>query len=275
MASSRYRDMTAEEAFSSYASWYRKIRMGFLVSAAALGIGALYALARDMHALCQLLILGIVAIGIAQMRVTPKGFNSLLQILQEDCDIAKFRRVMELFQARWRRPQVQQMTAVYLALCDMSDDEPSRALERLRGLTFDKRSARWMQVYDIQAICFHQLGDTMRRDAAVQALASFGSRFRAGSAYAREIDELLRSFSLSFGGSERWTPDDADYMRDCLAAAPNHMRRAEWQLFLAEYELVHGDVARAVALLDERTLAPMTRRLRRRREALMRRLADR
>lgn len=167
------------------------------------------------------------------------------------------------------------MAAVYLAFCDMSDDEPGLALERLHGLTFDKRSAHWMQVYDIQAICFHRLGDVARRDAAVQALASFGSQFRADSAYAREIDELLRSFSLRFGGSDRWTADDADYMRDRLAAAPNHLRRVEWQLFLAEYELVHGDAAHAAALLDERTLAPMTRRARRRREALMRGLADR
>ena len=58
-------------------------------------------------------------------------------------------------------------------------------------------------------------------------------------------------------------------MREELAGARLHFNRVDWYLRLAEYELLHGDSARARAYLDEGLLEPLTPRARRLRGELL------
>ena len=52
-------------------------------------------------------------------------------------------------------------------------------------------------------------------------------------------------------------------MRERMAAADCHQQRANWQLYLAEYELLHGSADEAARLASDTALEPLTPRMER------------
>ena len=56
---------------------------------------------------------------------------------------------------------------------------------------------------------------------------------------------------------------DAARMRERMALADCHQQRANWQLYLAEYELLHGSADQAARLAGDPTLEPLTPRMER------------
>lgn len=270
---SAYAQMSAHEAFLLYRSRYRMLQAGYITLIVLCGIAAIAALgAHELPAyLFCLLLIGVLFV---LFNVVMSGrFRELQGILYNDCDVEKYRQVMERFAAQWKRRSTQATVALELAFCAFGADDAAAALEALSRLDGKRRVAiQQVRALNIRAFCCDDLGDSAGRDAAVSELRVLAAGGLRSKKLATEVSRLLRALDIAFMDHQAWSPDDAAFMRDGLAAAQLHFNRVGWCLRLAEYELLHGDAARARAYLDENLLEPLTPRARRLRDELLSKL---
>lgn len=274
-SASAYVQMSADEAFLMYRSRFRMLYAGYVTLIVLLGIGAIAALdAHDMPAyLFMLLLIGVLFVLFNLVMNTR--FRELQEILYNDCDVEKYRKVMERFAAQWKRRSTQATVALELAFCAFAADDVAGALDELARMGDKRRPmVQQIRVLNVSVLCCNDLGDIAGRDAAMaelRALAAGGIRVKK---LAREVAQLLRALDIACMDHQAWSADDAAFMREELAGARLHFNRVDWYLRLAEYELLHGDSARARAYLDEGLLEPLTPRARRLRGELLARLDE-
>lgn len=63
---------------------------------------------------------------------------------------------------------------------------------------------------------------------------------------------------------------DALYMRSRMTTASVHQSRTNWQLYLAEYEMLHGSRDEAQRLASDASLDPLTPRMQHLRDGILR-----
>lgn len=63
---------------------------------------------------------------------------------------------------------------------------------------------------------------------------------------------------------------DALYMRNRMTTASVHQSRTNWQLYLAEYEMLHGSRDEAQRLASDASLDPLTPRMQHLRDGILR-----
>lgn len=270
---SAYAQMSADEAFLLYRFRYRMLRAGYITLIVLCGIAAIAALgAHELAA--YLFCLLLISVLFVLFNVVMNGrFRELQGILYNDCDVEKYRQVMERFGAQWKRRSTQATVALELAFCAFEADDAAAALEALSRLDGKRRVAiQQVRALNVRALCCNDLGDSAGRDAAVSELRVLAAGGLRSKKLSTEVSRLLRALDIAFMDHQAWSPDDAAFMRDGLAAAQLHVNRVDWCLRLAEYEILHGDAARARAYLDENLLEPLTPRARRLRDELLSKL---
>lgn len=267
---SAYAQMSADEAFLLYRSRYRMLRAGYIALIVLLGIGAIAAVGAHDFVVYLFMLLLIGVSFVLFMLVMNGRFRELQGILYNDCDIEKYRQVMERFAAQWKRRSTQATVALELAFCAFEADDATAALEVLSHLDGKHRAAiQRVRALNVRALCCNDLGDIAGRDAAVSELRALAAGGFRSKKLAGEVSRLVRALDIAFIDHRAWTSDDAAFMRDGLATAQLHFNRVDWYLRLAEYELLHGDAARARAYLDENLLEPLTPRAKRLRGELL------
>lgn len=92
------------------------------------------------------------------------------------------------------------------------------------------------------------------------------SRFARTSRRARDrafADEQLLDYGLLLRRPAERDAADVARMRERMMLATCHQQRANWQLYLAEYELLHGSADEAARLASDPALEPLTPRMER------------
>lgn len=274
-ARSRFADKSAEEVVRTYLGWFRRLRACCMVAAVIVGaatVASLFVL--DNVALYLLGLAVLVGIGVwVRVRVT-REFRTLIDIINTDCDVEKWRGAIgRVREHDVRRRRSRSLCDCYLALADLEDRRPADALERMAGLDFGRRSLLNVMLLQNRTVCANEVGDAAARDASLAALRELTAGYRAGSKNRALAERQLASLELSLKPRETWGPADEARARELRDAAPSHRERVSWSLLLAEHELLVGSAPAALAMLDEKTLAPMTPRAAARRAALLARLA--
>lgn len=99
----------------------------------------------------------------------------------------------------------------------------------------------------------------MRCEVCFQGLDAIVSRDCSPAGY-RDVLEALAERDAS----------DALYMRSRITTASVHQSRTNWQLYLAEYEMLHGSRDEAQRLASDASLDPLTPRMQHLRDGTLR-----
>lgn len=274
-ARSKFADDGAEEIVRAYLGWFRRLRARCMIVAIVVGVAAVASLiVLDSWPLYLLGLAVLIGIGIfIRLRVT-REFQTLIAIINTDCDVEKWHDVISRIRehdARRRRSRA--LCDCYLALADLEDLRPADALRRMSDLNFGRRSVMNVMLYQNRVVCASELGDASTRDASLSALRELVAGYRAGSKNRVLAERQLADLELSLKPREAWDATDEARARERLEAVPSHRERVSWSLLLAEHELLVGSAPAALAMLDEKTLAPMTPRAAKRRADLLARLS--
>lgn len=271
---SKFADKSADEVAQTYLGWFHRIRACCLVAVVVVGIAAIVALfVLDNLALYLLGLAALVGIGIGFRVRVIREFQTLLAIINTDCDVEKWRGVIgRIREHDERRRRSRALCDCCLALADIEGLRPADALARTAGLDFGRRSVLNAMLHQNRAVCANELGDVAARDASLAALRALAASFRAGSKKRALVEQSLADLELSLKPLEAWDAADEARAHERLAAEPAHRKRVSWALLLAERALLTGNAAAARKLLDEKDLAPMTPRMAARRAALLARL---
>lgn len=256
---SPYREKSAEEVYTEYWSWYLMVRYGSIALMVALGALAIFSVYAGTNILYILGLGGVIVIGVVARNAINRRFGSLMAIVNQDCDPAKLREVMERIGKHNIRRQTKALTACYIAQCDNLDARPREALHRIENFTFGAQNVLWTMVFNIQALCADSLGFTRLRDEVMDRLNDL--RTSLPKQQDRAIAEgLYHNLRQQFRPHESWGEADAAEFRARMEGASNRRERVEWCLKLAEYELNQGDLDSARTLLDPGILSPMVPR---------------
>lgn len=272
---SQFFGQSAEEVAQTYLAWYQRLRLRFVIAAVALGAAALAGLFVLDSLPIYLVCLGaIICLGIRSRLRVNQEFRPLIGIINTDCDVAKWRHVIEQIRERsaWRR-RSRALCDCYLALADVEDARPADALRRMASLDFGRNSIMNVMLYQNCAVCAHDLGDATLLDDSLAALRELAGRYRAGSKRRALAEERLADLALSLKPRASWDATDAARAEERRAAAESHRSAVSWTLLLAEYELESGCPDAALELTDEKNLAPLTPRAAARRKVLLARLS--
>lgn len=265
----------AQEVAQTYLTWYRRLLLRSVVAVIAVGIAAIASLYYLDNLLLYFVGLGaIVCLGVSCRLRVNKEFRALIGIINTDCDVAKWRYVIEQIRKRatWRR-RSRALCDCYLALADLEDARPADALRRMAGLEFGRNSILNVMLYQNRAVCAHCLGDDAACDASLAAMRELTDRYRNGSKRRALAERQLADLTLSLKPRSSLDAADAARAAERREAAESHRESVSWTLLLAEHELESGHPAGALELLDEKNLAPLTPRARERRAALLARLS--
>ena len=268
---SEFADKSADEVARAYLGWFRRVRVCCLVAVVVAGAAAIAGLfVLDNLALYLLGLVALVGIGIGFRVRVNREFQTLLAIINTDCDVEKWRGVIgRIREHDERRRHSRTLCDCYLALADIEDLRPADALARMAGLDFGRRSVLNTMLHQNRAVCANELGDVAVRDASLAALRALAASFRAGSKKRALVEQSLADLELSLKPREAWDAAGEARAHERLAAEPAHRKRVSWALLLAERALLTGNAAAARKLLDEKDLAPMTPRMAARRAALL------
>ncbi|MBM6774391.1 hypothetical protein [Olsenella profusa] len=267
---SEYYDMSADEVFRRYWGWYRRIRALYLALSALIGLAAIVSFVLGSVLLYAVGLAAIVALALVLQTKINRRFVRLVAILDTDCDVQKWRSVINLLRTHLRRKRSLRTCKLYLAVADFEECRPADALARMAGLRISAWNPQAVSLHQGRAVNANELGDTATRDAELAALRELCSRgLPAARAIARD---QVESLELIFRPRDSWGEKDLALIEAHLAKAASHRECVSWELHLAEYHLLHGDAVAAAQLLGEGRLAPMTPRARRRRDELARQL---
>lgn len=191
-------------------------------------------------------------------------FVKMGEVVSQDCDPARYRAVLEVLSARDRFGRSANAIAIELAYCDYLELDSAGALRRLGSVSFKRPdNPRWFRVMQVEFLSRVDTGDLDGARDTLARLSAFRTAFKEGSRNRVVIDSQIADFTALVRPPAERDAADAARMRERMAAADCHQQRANWQLYLAEYELLHGSADEAARLAADASLEPLTPRMER------------
>ena len=272
---SKYWRADAGESARAYRGAVMAVRIFGIVLVIACGAGAI-ASHFDDHMVMYFLLLGsIIIVGKVFKRWIARRFYELGGLVYEDCDPGLYRAVIGQLASRSLLRRTRQMYEIELALCDVLELDPESALSRLARLNGSCGDLAWnFRMYQVEFMAQLDRGNEDGARAALDKISSLNPRGGKRRGDAQVIELRVRDFSVMLRPVNERDAADAAYMRARARAGETHRVRAEWQLLLAEYELLHGSPDEAGRLLADPALMPLTPRGERARQRLLGQLGE-
>ena len=174
------------------------------------------------------------------------------------------RQVLDVLSARDRFGRSANTIAIELAYCDYLELDSAGALRRLESVTFKRKdNVRWFRAMQIEFLSRIDVGDFDGGRDTLSRLSAFRTSFKEGSRNRAVIDSQIADFTVLVRPPAERDAADAARMRERMMLATCHQQRANWQLYLAEYELLHGSADQAARLAGDASLEPLTPRMER------------
>lgn len=208
-------------------------------------------------------VLLFVIVLIARVRMSML-FLKLREVVSQDCDPVRYRVVLDVLSARDRFGRSANTIAIELAYCDYLELDGAGALRRLESATFKRKdNVRWFRAMQIEFLSRIDVGDLEGARDALARLSAFRKNFKEGSRNRASADLQVADYAVLVRPPAERDAADAARMRERMALADSHQQRANWQLYLAEYELLHGSPEEAGRLASDASLDPLTPRMER------------
>ena len=261
---SAYRGLDARETSAKYLKQLRSISVQLIVVLLANLVVMLWAVRLERYVLYLVaLTLTLVAAFVTRLRKV-KLFTGLSEVVSQDCDPARYRAVLDVLSARDRFGRSANTIAIELAYCDYLELDSAGALRRLESVTFKRKdNVRWFRAMQIEFLSRIDVGDLEGARDALSRLSAFRKNFKEGSRNRASADLQVADYAVLVRPPAEWDAADAARMRERMALADCHQQRANWQLYLAEYELLHGLPEEAARLASDASLEPLTPRMER------------
>lgn len=261
---SAYGGMSAQETVDAYLGRPRSIKAQSIALVIANAVAMVWFIERGHVALYFfgfVLLFAIVLIARARM---ASLFVKLSEVVSQDCDPARYRAVLDVLSARDRFGRSANAIAIELAYCDYLELDSAGALSRLGSASFKRPdNPRWFRVMQVEFLSRVDTGDLDGARDTLSRLSAFRTSFKEGSRNRAVIDSQIADFTVLVRPPAERDAADAARMRERMAAADYHQQRANWQLYLAEYELLHGSPEEASRLASDASLEPLTPRMER------------
>lgn len=274
-------DMDAGQVWNRYSAQTRAIRIAHCGVIIVLAIGALGMLFLGRPwgvwpALALILVGGICVI-MSNRRRLGRRFDTLVTILLQDCDVSKYRTLLTQVQRHDTLGKDAKRLGIERARCDYYDDDPRKAIDELTSLNITTTDARNLRIMaaNIAANVYHALGLVSQCADQVAELRRLASDAKVGSSERAALDGVLADMAVLFVPATAWNEETSAYIVNRLSNERTHCGRCTWQLALAEYEALQGNLSKARALLDDPGLKPMTPRSEHESERINRLLVER
>lgn len=261
---SAYWGLDAQGTVAAYLKRLRSISVQLIVVLLANLVVMLWAVRLERYVLYLVaLALTLVAAFVTRLRKV-KLFTGLSEVVGEDCDPARYRAALDALAERDRFGRSANTIAIELAYCDYLELDSAGALSRLGSVSFKRPdNPRWFRVMQVEFLSRVDTGDLDGARDTLSRLSAFRTSFKEGSRNRAVIDSQIADFAVLVRPPAERDAADAVRMRERMAAADCHQQRANWQLYLAEYELLHGSAEEAARLAADASLEPLTPRMER------------
>ena len=261
---SAYCGLDARETSAKYLKRLRSISVQLIVVLLANLVVMLWAVRLERYVLYLVaLALTLVAAFVTRLRKV-KLSTGLSEVVGEDCDPARYRAALDALAERDRFGRSANTIAIELAYCDYLELDSAGALRRLESVSFKRPdNPRWFRVMQVEFLSRVDTGDLDGARDTLSRLSAFRTSFKEGSRNRAVIDSQIADFAVLVRPPAERDAADAVRMRERMAAADCHQQRANWQLYLAEYELLHGSADEAARLASDTALEPLTPRMER------------
>lgn len=196
-------------------------------------------------------------------------FVNLTEVVSQDCD-PRYRAVLDVLTERDRFGRSVNTIAIERAYCDYLELDSAGALRRLGTVTFKRKdNLRWFRALQIEFLSRVDLDDIEGARDTLARLSAFRQNFKEGSRNRASADMQVADYAVLVRPPAGRDAADAARMRERMMLADCHQQRANWQLYLAEYELLHGSPEEAARLVSDPTLNPLTPRMERLRSEIL------
>lgn len=261
---SSYWGLDAQETAAAYVKRVRAIKAQSIALILANFVAMIWFVEEGHFALylvCFVLLFAIVLIARVRMGAL---FLKLGEVVSQDCDPARYRAVLDVLSARDRFGRSANTIAIELAYCDYLELDSAGALRRLESVTFKRKdNVRWFRAMQIEFLSRIDVGDLEGARDVLARLSAFRKNFKEGSRNRASADLQVADYAVLVRPPAERDAADAARMRERMALADCHQQRANWQLYLAEYELLHGSSEEAARLASDASLEPLTPRMER------------
>lgn len=261
---SAYWGLDAQGTVAAYLKRLRSISVQLIVVLLANLVVMLWAVRLERYVLYLVaLALTLVAAFVTRLRKV-KLSTGLSEVVGEDCDPARYRAALDALAERDRFGRSANTIAIELAYCDYLELDSAGALRRLESVSFKRPdNPRWFRVMQVEFLSRVDTGDLDGARDTLSRLSAFRTSFKEGSRNRAVIDSQIADFAVLVRPPAERDAADAVRMRERMTAADCHQQRANWQLYLAEYELLHGSADEAARLASDTALEPLTPRMER------------
>lgn len=261
---SAYRGLDARETSAKYLKQLRSISVQLIVVLLANLVVMLWAVRLERYVLYLVaLTLTLVAAFVTRLRKV-KLFTGLSEVVGEDCDPARYRAALDVLAERDRFGRSANTIAIELAYCDYLELDSAGTLRRLESVGFKRASNPWwFRAMQVEFMARLDMGDLEGARDALARLSAFRKNFKEGSRNRVLADAQVDDYAVLLRPPAERDAADAARMRERMAAADCHQQRANWQLYFAEYELLHGSPDEAARLASDPALEPLTPRMER------------
>ena len=259
---SAYWGLDAQGTVAAYLKRLRSISVQLIVVLLANLVVMLWAVRLERYVLYLVaLALTLVAAFVTRLRKV-KLFTGLSEVVSQDCDPARYRAALDALAERDRFGRSANTIAIELAYCDYLELDSAGALRRLESVTFRRKdNVRWFRAMQIEFLSRIDVGDLEGARDALSRLSAFRKNFKEGSRNRASADLQVADYAVLVRPPAERDAADAARMRERMALADCHQQHANWQLYLAEYELLHGSPEEAARLAGDPTLEPLTPRM--------------
>lgn len=261
---SAYWGLDAQGTVAAYLKRLRSISVQLIVVLLANLVVMLWVVRLERYVLYLVaLALTLVAAFVTRLRKV-KLFTGLSEVVSQDCDPARYRAALDALAERDRFGRSANTIAIELAYCDYLELDSAGALRRLESVTFKRKdNIRWFRAMQIEFLSRIDVGDLEGARDALARLSAFRKNFKEGSRNRASADLQVADYAALVRPPVERDAADAARMRERMALADCHQQRANWQLYLAEYELLHGSPEEAARLVSDPALEPLTPRMER------------
>lgn len=261
---SAYWGLDAQGTVAAYLKRLRSISVQLIAVLLANLVVMLWAVRLERYVLYLVaLALTLVAAFVTRLRKV-KLFTGLSEVVSQDCDPARYRAALDALAERDRFGRSANTIAIELAYCDYLELDSAGALRRLESVTFKRKdNVRWFRAMQIEFLSRIDVGDLEGARDALTRLSAFRKNFKEGSRNRASADLQVADYAVLVRPPAERDAADAARMRERMALADCHQQRANWQLYLAGYELLHGSPEEAARLASDASLEPLTPRMER------------
>lgn len=261
---SAYWGLDAQGTVAAYLKRLRSISVQLIAVLLANLVVMLWAVRLERYVLYLVaLALTLVAAFVTRLRKV-KLFTGLSEVVSQDCDPARYRAALDALAERDRFGRSANTIAIELAYCDYLELDSAGALRRLESVGFKRKdNIRRFRAMQIEFLSRIDVGDLEGARDALSRLSAFRKNFKEGSRNRASADLQVADYAVLVRPPAERDAADAARMRERMALADCHQQRANWQLYLAEYELLHGSADEAARLANDPALEPLTPRMER------------